>query len=163
MMKRLLATLLTLCVVFSARTAWADDVCVTEAKATPESTCVVMERNGVRGTWMTLPVVGKFQRAAIELRAANVDLSRYQELVTLRDNQVALQDQAIESRKAEVDRLNAALKGQQDHTAEMAADLQKAEQKAATAKIVWLVVGVVVGGAATFGGYEVLHTVGVIK
>jgi hypothetical protein len=163
MMKRLLVSFLVFCAISASSSPSRADECVTEVKASPASECVVMKRGDLRGAWMTLDKWDAARAVAIDLSNLKIDLSNYQELVTLQSNQVALQEEALRERKAAAEKNAQAFDAQKAQTQTIAGERDKALASNATTRIVWTVVGVALGGAATVGGYFAFKEVGVIK
>jgi len=142
-----LALALTAHVAFS-RVAWAD--CYAEANSTPDSNCVVMRRNDVRGVWFALPAAEKLRashRIAAELRLQVDGLER---VVKLKDEQLALVARALEEQHTAI----VAVQQANDRLVSRAHRAEESLEAWHRSPWLWMSVGVVatlmVGGAVSY-------------
>jgi len=85
-MKKLLLLSLLLGSELYAGLAHAE--CVTQAQATPTSTCVVYALNGVPGVWFSLSEADNIRRDRLELPELRLQVSRLERAMELQDRRV---------------------------------------------------------------------------
>lgn len=95
----------TLLLAFSWQAlAPAARACDTAATATPESTCVVMEREGARGVWFALETADELRKHKLEVSELRLQIRSYEQMALAREVQVhtyldviTLKDSAIKT------------------------------------------------------------------
>lgn len=88
-MARAMMTLLV-CSLLLVSSGLAHAECVTADEATPESTCVVMAREGVRGVWFSLAEAEAIRRMRLELPELRLQVQRLEQLTAVQGERVTL-------------------------------------------------------------------------
>lgn len=154
---RLFAATLAVYLVALAVGAPVARACDEGAKARPDSTCVVMTRQGVRGVWFRLAEADELRKAVRLVPELTLQIQTYSELDEKRADEVVALKGALAARTA----ANEALKAEVDK-AVRAANAAQADAAAAREElgrwwrtpIVWLTIGALAGALA---GIAIAH------
>lgn len=79
---------------------YAAEACEVSATASPDSECVVMPREGVRGVWFRLDVANSLRQLRLEVPELRLQLDKSERIVEARDQQVLAYVRAIEEWKS---------------------------------------------------------------
>ncbi|MGW8177450.1 MAG: hypothetical protein ACWGQW_01420 [bacterium] len=71
---------------------------MTADEATPESTCVVMAREGVRGVWFSLAEAEAIRRMRLELPELRLQVQRLEQLTAVQGERVTLYRESMRLR-----------------------------------------------------------------
>lgn len=149
-MRKLVAFSLAAAGSLVAFTARAD--CVPSSQATPDSSCVVLARDGQRGVWLSLPEADRRSQETEALATVRAALEKQRVLTNLRVTEAELWQQAATERKAQADAAGIEAKAARLDAVQAQHDLE-AERASAGAWYrspwVWLGAGLVLGGGAT--------------
>lgn len=126
--------------------------CETAAKARPDSACVVLDRQGVKGVWFQLTAADELRTSYQLVPELRLQLEKYSEMESRRADEVEALRGALKLRQQVNDELHREL-------ALMTKSTREAEERAAAASeelgrwwrspFVWLTVGALAGGLAT--------------
>lgn len=141
------ATLVTYIVLSSAAPV-AHASCDKEANARPDSTCVLMARQGVKGMWFRLAEADELRKMALTVEQLSLQIQQYSALDAARTREVAALNGALGSRAAANDALKVEVA-----KAVQAASAAEADATAARKEldrwwrspVVWLSVGALAG------------------
>lgn len=131
--------------------------CDEGAQARPDSTCVVMSRQGVRGVWFRLAEADELRKATLLVPQLSLQIQQYSDLDKKRAEQVTALEGALAARTA----VNDALKLEVGKAVQ-AASAAQADAMAAREELsrwwrsgfVWLTVGALAGALA---GIAIAH------
>lgn len=125
--------------------------CETVASARPDSSCVVLDRQGVKGVWFQLALADELRTSHQMIPELRLQLEKYSEMDLKRADEVEALRGALTLRQLVNDQLNAEVE-------RMAKETREAQEQAAAATealgrwwrspIVWLTVGALAGGLA---------------
>ena len=127
-------------------TARAD--CVPVSQATPDSSCVVLARDGQRGVWLSLSEADRRSLETEALAAVRVALEKQRTLTSLRESEAKLWQRAATERKAQADAAGAEATAARSDAAKAQAALE-ASGAWYRSPWVWLGAGLVLGGGTT--------------
>lgn len=131
--------------------------CDKEANARPDSTCVLMARQGVKGMWFRLAEANELRKMSLTTEQLSLQIQQYSDLDKARAREVAALNGALASRAAANDALKAEVA-----KAVQAASAAQADATAARKELdqwwrsgfVWLAVGALAGALA---GIAIAH------
>ena len=131
------------CSALLASEARAD--CVTEAEATPASTCVVMARGEVRGVWFNLSEADGLRRLRLEVPELRLQITSLERAGLLQAERVTLYREASQLRRSALEQSTVQLEASLGREHQLRGELNAWYR----APALWFAVGVVVTVAAT--------------
>jgi hypothetical protein len=117
--------------------------CVIESEATPESTCVVMSRDGVRGVWFSLDEADTLRQLRLEVPELNFQLEVFEQFSAVQDERINLYRDSLQLRTEALSQLQ----GQLDLSRQREEDLRRQLGAWYRSPVLWFTVGMVMSAA----------------
>lgn len=144
-------TLVCSAVVALAMGAPRARACDTAAQAGPESSCVVLDRHGVRGVWFRLAEADELRRSVTLLPELRLQIEKYSQMETSLGREVESLRGALDAQRVASTKLAKAVEASQGEARAAQEDAARAREELGRwwrSPLIWLSVGALAGALA---------------
>lgn len=131
--------------------------CDTGATAGPESSCVVLARQGVNGVWFRLAEADELRKTARLVPELNLQIQKFSQMETAYGREVEALRGALDAQKASNAKLTAAVAASEREASAARADAVQAREELGRwwrQPLIWLAIGAAAGALA---GIAIAH------